>query len=91
MNAGFAEAEMLAGALKRILREQARLEVLDEYNREARNEWRRLLGLTGGLTARNGTQPWIRERRARLLPCLPGVGKALTGLAEQLGLDWASQ
>lgn len=89
MNAGFGEAELLAGALKKILREQARLEVLDDYNQQSRNEWRRLLGLTGGLTARNGTEPWIRERGARLLPCLPGIGKALTGLADQLGLEWA--
>jgi 2-polyprenyl-6-methoxyphenol hydroxylase-like FAD-dependent oxidoreductase len=91
MNAGFAEAGMLAGVLQRILREQGPLELLDSYNREWRNEWRRLLGLTGGLTARDGTDPWIGERSGRLLPCLPGLGKELTLLSDQLGLNWVEK
>ncbi|HWW01913.1 MAG TPA: NAD(P)/FAD-dependent oxidoreductase [Candidatus Acidoferrum sp.] len=88
MNAGFAEAGMLAAALQKTLRGQAQFDLLEGYNREWRNEWRRLLDLTGDLSARNGTEPWIRERSARLLPCLPGLGKELTVLSNQLGLDW---
>ncbi len=90
MNAGFAEGGLLAGMLKRILREQAPLELLAGYNTEWREEWRRLLGLSGGLTARDGAGTWAHGHSARLLPCLPGVGADLTALARQLGLDWAA-
>jgi 2-polyprenyl-6-methoxyphenol hydroxylase-like FAD-dependent oxidoreductase len=88
MNAGFAEGERLAGMLQKIVREQGSLELLQGYDREWCNEWRRLLGLTGGLTGRSGAELWIRERSARLLPCLPGLGNDLTALCNQLGLDW---
>ena len=88
MNAGFAEGERLADTLQKVVRQQGSLELLEGYNQQWQAEWRRLLGLTGGLTGRNGTEPWIRERSARLLPCLPGLGNDLTALCNQLGLEW---
>ena len=91
MNAGFAEADMLAGALQKILRGHGKPGVLEAYNREWGDEWRRLLGLTGGLAARTGVEPWVRERSARLLPCLPGLGDELAVLSSQLGLQWAEK
>ena len=89
MNSGFAEGEMLAGAVRKILREQAPVEGLETYNREYTGQWRQLLGVTGGLTARNATPPWVKERSARLLPCLPGLRDDLATLARQLGLECA--
>ena len=80
---------MLAGAVRKILREQAPVEGLEAYNREYTDQWRQLLGVTGGLTARNATPPWVKERSARLLNCLPGLRDDLATLARQLGLECA--
>jgi len=88
MNVGLSEAAGLAGSLRKILREQAPLESLETYNREGQDEWRRLLGLTGGLKTRADTNPWVSERRARILSCLPASGAELARLAGQLGLDF---
>ena len=88
MNVGLAEAARLAGALRRILREKAPQNLLETCDREWQAEWRRLLGLTGGLKPRNETSPWVRERRGRMLSCLPASHEDLAPLAGQLGLDF---
>ena len=88
MNVGLSEAATLAQNLRKILRERAPLESLDAYNREGQEEWRRLLGLTGGLRAKADTTVWVKERRARILSCLPASGEDLSRLAGQLGLDY---
>jgi 2-polyprenyl-6-methoxyphenol hydroxylase-like FAD-dependent oxidoreductase len=87
MNVGMAEAASLAGALRRILREKASLQLLQACDRDWQVEWRRLLGLTGGLKARKETSPWLQERRGRILSCLPASHEDLGMLARQLGLD----
>lgn len=87
MNAGFAEALILATALKKVLREGAATNLLDTYGTNAQRQWQALLGLTGGLKASPKTKPWVAKRAARLLPCLPGCGEALNGLAGQLELE----
>jgi 2-polyprenyl-6-methoxyphenol hydroxylase-like FAD-dependent oxidoreductase len=87
MNVGLAEAVTLAGALRRILREKAGLNLLESCDQEWQAEWRRLLGLTGGLKPRSDTGPWVRERRGRILSCLPASHEDLAPLADQLGLD----
>ena len=89
MNAGLDEATALAACLRRILRENAPVETLAGYEREHRDQWRRTLGLAGGLKARSETDTWVRDRAARLLPCLPGTGEDLAMLAGQLKLDLA--
>jgi 2-polyprenyl-6-methoxyphenol hydroxylase-like FAD-dependent oxidoreductase len=88
MNVGLAEGAALAGALRRILREKAPLNVLEESAREWQSEWRRLLGLAGGLKARTEANPWVREHCDRLLSCLPASHEDLPRLAGQLGLHW---
>ncbi len=88
MNVGMAEAATLAEALRRILREKAAVNLLETCDREWQAEWGRLLGLTGGLKARKEASPWVRERRARILSCLPASHEDLAPLAGQLGLDW---
>ncbi|MGO8929664.1 MAG: FAD-dependent oxidoreductase [Limisphaerales bacterium] len=86
MNVGLAEAATLAGTLRRVLREKAPLSVLETCDREWQGEWRRLLGLAGGLKAGKETNPWVRERCGRILPCLPASHEELPQLAGQLGL-----
>jgi 6-methylpretetramide 4-monooxygenase / 4-hydroxy-6-methylpretetramide 12a-monooxygenase len=88
MNVGMAEAASLTGALRRILREKAPVGLLETCDREWQAEWRRLLGLTGGLKARNETSPWVRERRGRILSCLPASHEDLEPLAGQLRLGF---
>ena len=88
MNVGLAEAAGLAAALRRVLREKAPLNLLETCDREWQAQWRRLLGLTGGLKPRNETSPWVRERRARLLSCLPASNEDLSPLADQLRLEF---
>ena len=86
MNAGLAEAAALAGAMRRVLREKAPLSVLEACDREWQGEWRRLLGLAGGLKPGKETSPWVKERCGRILPCLPASHEELPRLAGQLGL-----
>ena len=87
MNVGMAEAVTLAGALRRVLRDKAAPSLLESCDRDWQAEWRRLLGLTGGLKPRNDTNAWVRERRGRILSCLPASHEDLAPLAGQLGLD----
>jgi 2-polyprenyl-6-methoxyphenol hydroxylase-like FAD-dependent oxidoreductase len=87
MNVGLSEAAGLVQTIRKVLRERAPLELLDAYNRQGQEEWRRLLGLTGGLKTRADTDKWVGERRARILPCLPASGTELTQLAGQLRLE----
>lgn len=88
MNVGLAEAASLAAALRRVLREKAPLKLLETCDREWQAQWRRLLGVTGGLKPRNETSSWVRERRVRLLSCLPASNEDLAPLAGQLRLDF---
>jgi 2-polyprenyl-6-methoxyphenol hydroxylase-like FAD-dependent oxidoreductase len=88
MNVGMAEAASLTDALRRILREKAPASLLETCDREWQAEWRRLLGLTGGLKPGNETSPWVRERRGRILSCLPASHEDLESLAGQLRLDF---
>ena len=88
MNVGMGEAVSLAGSLRRILREKAPLRLLEACEQEWQAEWRRLLGLTGGLKPRTETVPWVRERRGRILSCLPASHEDLAPLAGQLGLEF---
>ena len=70
MNVGMAEAAALAGALRRILREKAPLNLLETCDREWQAEWRRLLGLTGRAEAQKRNQP-VGAGAARPDPALP--------------------
>jgi 2-polyprenyl-6-methoxyphenol hydroxylase-like FAD-dependent oxidoreductase len=86
MNVGLSEAAALAGAIRRVLREKAPLSALEDYDREWQGEWRRLLGVAGGLKPGKETSPWVKERCGRILPCLPASHEELPQLAGQLGL-----
>jgi 2-polyprenyl-6-methoxyphenol hydroxylase-like FAD-dependent oxidoreductase len=90
MNLGLNEALQLSGILKRILRESAPLTLLEAYNRDCRDEWQKLLGMSGGLLANEHANPWTKLRSPQILPCIPASSKDLTDLVAQLGLDFQS-
>jgi 2-polyprenyl-6-methoxyphenol hydroxylase-like FAD-dependent oxidoreductase len=87
MNVGLNEAAELAQALTRILRENAPRNLLDSYERAAREQWQLLLGMNGVLRAKDDADPWIKQHYARLPPCLPASGEPLKHLLDQLGLE----
>lgn len=86
VNVGMCEAADLVSLLSKVLREEIPLEFLIGYNAERQNEWRSLLGISGGLQATASTPSWVRERLPRLLACIPGSGDDLKRLGAQLGL-----
>jgi 2-polyprenyl-6-methoxyphenol hydroxylase-like FAD-dependent oxidoreductase len=85
MNVGMAEAVTLAGALRRILRDKAPMSLLETCEKEWQEEWRRLLGLAGGVTPGKQAGAWVRERWGRIPACLPASHEELGQLAGQLG------
>jgi len=86
MNAGLREARALADAIAAVLKRGSPRSVLDQYNDACRSEWRRLLGHGSGFHAAATANPWIVERAARVVTCLPASGNELKTLASQLGL-----
>lgn len=86
MNAGLREAEELAMAMVQIVRQGAAPDLLGAYQDRSREEWLRLLGLKRILRAGAQADAWMKERCARVLPCLPGCGDDLGRLASQVGL-----
>lgn len=88
MNAGFTEVSGLSKLLPAIVADDRPLESLNPLSQEQGAAWRKMLGRDGGLKPRNGTDPWIASRAARLLPCLPATGDGLKQLAGQLALDY---
>jgi 2-polyprenyl-6-methoxyphenol hydroxylase-like FAD-dependent oxidoreductase len=85
VNVGLREARDLGSRLARVLGGDSE-SLLETYDAERRAEWQRLLGVTASLEATDATSALVRGHAARLLPCLPGSGKALEALAGQLGL-----
>jgi 2-polyprenyl-6-methoxyphenol hydroxylase-like FAD-dependent oxidoreductase len=88
MNAGLHEARKLTRMLRRILSQEAGMDSLRRSDQPELDQWRRLIGLAGGLQGRNNTDKWVLAHAARILPCLPATGPDLIRLADQLGLDW---
>ncbi len=89
MNSGFREGKKLAELFSQVLRQDAPLNSLAQYDREQAAQWRQLLGMTGGLISTPNTDPWVNSHRARLLACLPGTGTDVVGLARALNLNLA--
>lgn len=90
MNAGLAEAAELAARIESVRRGAGGLELLDEYGRERLEDWRVLLGRSGGLRPGPATPPFLAGSGARLLPCLPATGRELRALARQAGFELES-
>ena len=87
MNVGLREAAALVGNVKKIVREHDSPNLLNAYASDRREEWQQLLGTKGTPKPGIQTDPWIRERSARILRCLPASGEHLRQLLDQIGLD----
>ncbi|MEZ5964471.1 MAG: NAD(P)/FAD-dependent oxidoreductase [Planctomycetota bacterium] len=87
MNVGLREAWDLGNHLADILQDRATPAVLEDYGQARTREWRRLLGLEGGLRATAHTDPWIASQRHLLPSCIPASGADYARLAAQLGLE----
>ena len=84
MNLGLREAADLAGKIKSILRDHADLDLLQDYDRVHRAEWKRLLGLKAPPEPPDGLSPWARQHFSTLLGNLPASGDDLNLLLEKL-------
>jgi 6-methylpretetramide 4-monooxygenase / 4-hydroxy-6-methylpretetramide 12a-monooxygenase len=85
MNAGFAEGEMLAAALRGIIHDEGDMKLLSNYNNASLRRWKALLG-PGQMVSEASAAPWVKERIDRIIPCLPGFDEDFFALASQLGL-----
>lgn len=85
-NLGMGEGVALAGALRKVLRNKAPATSLESAAQEWREEWRRLLALSGTPKAGKTASAWVQERAGRILGCLPASHQDLSKLAGQLGL-----
>ncbi len=88
MNVGLREANQLSSIISDILRHNGSAEALDAYNRERVAEWRSLMALDGGSAAKPDADRWVRDRAARIIPCLPASGDHLRQLAGQIGIEY---
>jgi 2-polyprenyl-6-methoxyphenol hydroxylase-like FAD-dependent oxidoreductase len=86
MNLGLREAHELAGTIAGLLRKDRLVPPLDSYNRRWLSVWRSLLGLAGGLSTGERTDPWVRRYSDRLLPCLPASFEEIPELLQPLDL-----
>jgi len=84
MNLGLREAADLADKLKRILRGDSGLDLLQTYDQVHRVEWERLLGLTTPPVPPNTLSPWARQHYPTLSGNLPASGDDLNHLLQKL-------
>ena len=87
MNIGLLEADTLATTLQKLLHEEATTDSLQKYDRQARDQWRTLLGVSASLKEANGVHTWTPLNVPQILPCLPGSATDLAALTQQLGLQ----
>ena len=84
MNLGLLEGADLAGKIKSILRDHADPDLLQDYDRCHRAEWKRLLGLKTPPEPPDGLSPWARQHYPTLLGNLPASGDDLNLLLTKL-------
>ncbi len=84
MNVGLREAQALSRAIAQEHRGAER--ALDRYRVDAREEWKHLLGLTGGIAVGPGAPREVAGAVTQVISALPGSGGALTEMAAGLGL-----
>lgn len=85
MNVGLREAHDLAAALAADRRRTGG-RALETYNLCGRDEWRRLLGLTGSVAVGPGAPKEIASAVTQVISALPGSQSALAEMAAGLGL-----
>jgi 2-polyprenyl-6-methoxyphenol hydroxylase-like FAD-dependent oxidoreductase len=87
MNVGLREAAELSRAVKSIIQERAPLDLLEGYHRERHNAWNELLGLSNRSAMNQLTPGWVKERYARLLPCIPASGGDLLAFLKRMRIQ----
>ena len=90
MNVGLREGAELAAKIERVQGGADAGELAAAYDRQRRREWRSLLGLDSLPKPAAGAEPWVKERTARILACVPASGRELQNLLGQVGLEMAS-
>jgi len=88
MNIGMREAGELSKFLLRTWTKSGSIESLQEYENSRQQEWRRMLGLSGEVTARGDAPPEVVKCKDELMRGLPASGEALGGMLSALGLEW---
>jgi 2-polyprenyl-6-methoxyphenol hydroxylase-like FAD-dependent oxidoreductase len=103
MNSGLVEARELAARISRIQRAGGSPSLLNEFATETHEAWQMLLdastpprelhaaGAPAGRAVRSlpGADPWVQQRGARILACIPASGDDLQPLLAQIGLTTA--
>jgi 2-polyprenyl-6-methoxyphenol hydroxylase-like FAD-dependent oxidoreductase len=87
MNAGLLEASRLAEHLTSITAGDRDVEALSREATQRGRSLRFLLGAGESTVALAEASAWVRERRDRIVPCLPATGEDLDALLRQLGLQ----
>jgi len=91
MNSGLVEAHELAARMSRIQHAGEPLSLLQRFATETHEAWQWLLGDGEKVGALPAADPWVRQRRERILACIPASGEDLEPLLEQIGLTAAAR
>jgi len=86
MNAGFREAQALVDVIANSKAKEAPEHEFDRYNRECISKWLTLLGLDDAITVKADCDSWIKEKKKRILSCIPASGDDFCAILKQLGL-----
>jgi len=86
MNGGLFEVHDLIERIAACSSGASPLEALEQYGRERRREWHKLLGVNVRFDVLPNAEPWLVEYARRILPALPASGRDLDQRLEQLGL-----
>jgi NADPH-dependent dioxygenase len=89
LNGGLLEASELTHHVQKILRENASLEILDQYNSTQRDHWIRLMKAPPQPLPDNQVPGWLRKHAKRFPGCLPALGEDLNQLLKLVGLHLA--
>jgi 2-polyprenyl-6-methoxyphenol hydroxylase-like FAD-dependent oxidoreductase len=87
MNVGLLEGAALAQAIGEALGSTGSSDAVEAYGKEFHGMWEGLLGIHGAPDAGPNCDPWVAERAARILPCLPASGEDLDALLKALDLE----
>ena len=89
MNSGLVEARGLAARISRIQHAGGLSSLLEKFATETHEAWQSLLGDGGKVRALPSADPWVQQKRARILACVPASGDDLEPLLGQIGLTSA--
>ncbi len=87
MNIGLREVHDLAQRISATRAGSTGRDLLREYDKRWRSEWRSMLGISRRLTPRDSSDDWAFHHAERLLPCIPASGNDLVSLLGELHLD----